>query len=104
MESILVENIKCGGCANGIKQALMQFEGVEQVSVDVENGEVVITLKDENASQSIMPLVKGKLLSMGYPEVGSVEGLKAATAKAKSFVSCAVGKMSDSATEDNKLN
>jgi copper chaperone len=31
---------------------------------------------------------------MGYPESGSVEGMKAATAKAKSFVSCAIGKVS----------
>lgn len=102
MESILVENIKCGGCANGIKQALFKFEGIEQVSVDVEAGQVTFKVKDKNASPSIMELVKDKLHSMGYPEVGSVAGLKAAGAKAKSFVSCAVGKMTDSTTEDNK--
>jgi copper chaperone len=31
---------------------------------------------------------------MGYPETGSVEGLKAVKAKASSFVSCVVGRMS----------
>ena len=33
------------------------------------------------------------LAKMGYPEVGSVEGMKAAAAKAKSFVSCAIGRI-----------
>jgi copper chaperone len=33
------------------------------------------------------------LQGMGYPETGSVQGLKAASAKARSFVSCAVGRL-----------
>jgi copper chaperone len=38
---------------------------------------------------------------MGYPEVGSVEGMKAAAAKAKSFVSCAIGRIDNaSAAKD----
>jgi copper chaperone len=34
------------------------------------------------------------LLTMGYPEQGSVEGLDALKGKAKSVVSCAIGKIS----------
>jgi len=35
-----------------------------------------------------------KLKSMGYPEQGSVSGLDAGLANAKSFVSCAIGRVS----------
>jgi len=96
--SVAVENIKCGGCANGIKQKLTVFEGVQNIEVDVEAGLVSCELDKRVNSDEILGLVKTKLASMGYPEVGSVEGLKAAGAKAKSYVSCAVGKMTDSSS------
>jgi copper chaperone len=35
-----------------------------------------------------------KLKSMGYPEQGSVTGLDAGLANAKSFVSCVIGRIS----------
>ena len=37
------------------------------------------------------------LARLGYPEKGSVEGLKSVAAVAKSFVSCAIGRLSDRA-------
>jgi len=102
MVSVAVENIKCGGCANGIKQKLIQIEGVKQVGVEIEPGLVEVEFEDAHDEESLLSKVKAQLASMGYPEVGSVEGLKAAGAKAKSFVSCAVGKMSDSSSDSNK--
>ena len=102
MESISVENIKCGGCANGIKQALMSLDGVENVAVDVEAGLVSCDFSVEEQDKVVLSQIKQKLHSMGYPEVGSVAGLKAAGAKAKSYVSCAVGKMTDSSSNDDK--
>jgi len=92
---IAVENIKCSGCANNIKQTLQAVAGVEGVVVDVELGEVRVSYSSSVESGVLESAIKSKLLSMGYPEVGSVEGLKAAGAKAKSFVSCAIGKMSE---------
>jgi copper chaperone len=86
---IEVENIKCGGCANTIVNKLGKLEDVEQVSVDIEQGRVNIDAADDSREQ----LVK-TLLQSGYPEKGTAEGIKAAKAKAKSFVSCAIGKMS----------
>ena len=68
-----VENVKCGGCARSIEKALLADARISRVSVDPAQGLVVAKL--------------------GYPEKGSVEGLKAAAAAAKSFVSCAVGRM-----------
>jgi len=102
MESIYVENIKCGGCANGIKQKLATIDGVEKVDVDVEAGLVNCYFINQDNKEELLGKVKQQLQSMGYPEVGSVAGLKAAGAKAKSFVSCAVGKMTDSSSNEDK--
>ena len=89
MYQISVENIKCGGCANTISSKLSQLENVESCDVDVESGVVSI-----NGDESHKAEAAALLLKLGYPESGTAEGLKAAKAKAKSFVSCAVGKMS----------
>jgi copper chaperone CopZ len=40
--TIMVENIKCQGCANTIKNALLKTASIHQVTVDVEQGQVVI--------------------------------------------------------------
>lgn len=85
---ISVENIKCGGCANTITSKLNALSFVTSCQVDIENG--VITIEGNEAQK---PEVARLLLKLGYPESGTAEGLKAAAAKAKSFVSCAVGKM-----------
>ena len=86
---IEVENIKCGGCANTIMNKLNKLDGVEQVSVDIEAGRVSVEASDDSREQLVQTL-----LQSGYPEKGTAEGIKAAKAKAKSFVSCAIGRMS----------
>jgi len=85
---IAVENIKCGGCASTIKSKLNAMDAVDSCEVDIENGIVSI-----NGNESKKTEVSKLLLKLGYPESGTAEGLKAAKAKAKSFVSCAVGRM-----------
>lgn len=85
---ISVENIKCGGCANTIKHKLAVLDGVDEVSVAIEQGDVTI-IGDESQRESVAT----ELLRLGYPEKGTAEGLKAAAAKAKSFVSCAIGRI-----------
>jgi len=86
--SIKVENIKCGGCAGTISKRLNEMDSVTDTQVDVDTGTVTVTGDDSNRE-----VVAQLLLKLGYPESGSIEGIKAAAAKAKSFVSCAVGKM-----------
>ena len=86
---IAVENIKCGGCASTITSKLTKLEVVNQCEVDVAKGVISID-GDESGKAEVARL----LLKIGYPENGTAEGLKAVKAKAKSFVSCAVGKMS----------
>lgn len=83
-----VENIKCGGCAGTIKKRLQEDARISDVEVDVEQGRVTIH-SEQDASADWCAL----LLKLGYPEKGSAEGMKAAAARARSFVSCAVGRM-----------
>ncbi len=86
--TISVENIKCGGCASTIKKRLEELDAVNTATVDVENGNVSI-----DGDEALRERVIAKLLKLGYPESGTAEGIAAAKAKAKSFVSCAVGRM-----------
>ena len=86
--TIAVENIKCGGCARSIDKALAAISGVEGVAVDVEAGEVCV-----EGNETARPAVVRRLSELGYPERGAVSGLSSATAKAKSFVSCAIGRV-----------
>lgn len=92
----MVENIKCGGCASSIRKGLQEQPGVQAVDVDVESGRVSI-IGDPGAREGIV----AKLVGMGYPEVGSVEGMKAAAVKAKSFVSCAIGRIDNKVKEQS---
>jgi len=85
---IKVENIKCGGCAGTINKRLNELDSVDDCQVDIENGVVRISAADSTRDE-----IAQLLLTLGYPETGTAEGLKAAKAKAKSFVSCAVGRM-----------
>jgi copper chaperone CopZ len=85
METIIeVENIKCGGCMNSIKTALMKIENVELVKIDLE-AETIYISGNANRENIIT-----KLNSLGYPEKGN----NSFTKKAKSYVNCAIGKMS----------
>ena len=93
--TIAVENIKCGGCANTITKTLSEsFEGVV---VDIENGNVTAILKDESEQEAL----KTQLRKMGYPPVGESGGfVESNMLKAKSFVSCAVGRMSSEPSKE----
>lgn len=84
-----VENIKCGGCASTIRSKLETMDGIEKVEVDIASGRVSV-----DGSDGSRDAAAAKLLQLGYPESGTAEGIAAAKAKAKSFVSCAVGRIS----------
>ncbi len=90
---IQVENIKCGGCAGTIQKNLQADDRVSSIEIDIEKG-IVKIVTEHDARQDFADA----LLKMGYPESGTAEGITAAKAKAKSFVSCAIGKV------DNMVN
>lgn len=87
MTIIQIENLKCGGCANTIIKGLQSISGIENVRVNVESSEVQF----DNSDESQLVIVKEKLSKMGYPEVGEENSV---LKQAKSFVSCAIGRMS----------
>jgi copper chaperone len=83
IHTIEVENIKCGGCMNSIKTALLKIENVSEVIIDKETNTITIYSETDRAV-----FVKA-LSSLGYPEKGHNTLLH----KGKSFVSCAVGNL-----------
>jgi copper chaperone len=87
-----VDNVKCGGCANTIEAALRADPRLNRVSVDLQRHVVTV-----EAPAELRHDIAATLARLGYPEKGSVEGLKSAAAVAKSFVSCAIGRLSDRA-------
>lgn len=84
-ETVIIENLKCGGCAATIKKGLLSLDNVVQVDVSVESSEV-----SYEASVDVSSAVREKLSKMGYPIAGDKNTLGH---KAKSFVSCAIGRM-----------
>ena len=83
-QNVYIENLKCGGCAATIKKRIKAIKGVENVEIDIEK-----SLVSFNANATHTKKAKEKLSKLGYPEKGSNTVLH----KAKSFVSCATGKM-----------
>ena len=84
---IQVENIKCGGCMNSIKTTLLKISNVQEVCIDKETETVNINSELPIDRQEIV----NQLAKMGYPEIGNNNLLH----KAKSFVSCAIGNMTE---------
>jgi copper chaperone len=82
-QQYIVENIKCSGCSNTIRTDLLKIPKVENVSVAIDEGCITITGNPDRS------LVIAKLNDMGYPEAGHNTLVK----KAKSYLSCAIGKM-----------
>lgn len=85
--TINIQNLKCGGCVNTIKKNLAKLEAITEVTVNVEESTVSFAYPTE---EKLME-VKEKLKTLGYPEDGEANSLGS---KAKSYVSCAIGKMS----------
>lgn len=71
---------------NSIKTALMKVKGISEVQIVKEEDKV--TLIGDGFDQQV---VLEKLAALGYPEKGN----NSLISKAKSMVSCAVGRMSD---------
>lgn len=81
--SFIVENIKCSGCEATIARALKKILKVTGVTVDIPAGTIKVAGDADEAS------IREKLEHLGYP----VQGHNSVVAKAKSFVSCAMGRM-----------
>lgn len=84
-QQVVVQNLKCGGCANTITTELNKLQGVDNTKVD-ESTAIVEFESTEEAKEA----VANRLDELGYPiDSDSNSILK----KAKSYVSCAVGRI-----------
>ncbi len=86
-----VLNVKCGGCANTLTSKLEDEFGKVEVNLEVEPRQITLDIEESN-----IPALRTQLIKLGYPmsdeDLTTVEGF---TTTAKSFVSCAVGKMNN---------
>jgi len=84
-----VLNVKCGGCANTLTTKLAEEFGEVHINLEVEPRQITLDIEEAN-----IPALRTILKALGYPmsdeDLSTVESF---TTTAKSFVSCAVGKM-----------
>ena len=84
-----VINIKCGGCASTLKSSLKDEFGEVTVNLDIEPRQITLDIEKSN-----IPALRTSLKKLGYPmndeDLSTIEGF---STTAKSFISCAVGKM-----------
>jgi copper chaperone CopZ len=59
----IIQNLKCGGCATTITNALNELEGISNTVVDNEQNSVTF----EYTEESQVKIVDEKLSSLGYP-------------------------------------
>jgi len=89
IQTFEVMNVKCGGCANTLKTSLLKEFGDIEVNLEVDPRQITLNIKE-----SALPDLRTKLKKLGYPmsdeELSAIEGF---STTAKSFVSCAIGKM-----------
>ncbi|BAF61908.1 heavy-metal-associated domain-containing protein [Candidatus Vesicomyidisocius calyptogenae] len=85
---IIVDNIKCVGCINIITKKLIATFNTKKVNINIEQGIVKIDVDSTKKSE-----VAQVLLNLGYPEINSIHGFNSTKAKAKSFVSCTIGRI-----------
>ncbi len=84
-----VLNVKCGGCASTLIKSLKEEFGDVNVNLEVTPRQITINIQEDKKEA-----LKLKLRSLGYPLIDDeLSGFQKATTTAKSFVSCAIGKM-----------
>ncbi|MBD3789590.1 MAG: heavy-metal-associated domain-containing protein [Campylobacterales bacterium] len=84
-----IRNVKCGGCAATLKKELAKEFGEIEVNLEVEPRQITLEIEDEKIES-----LKFKLRSLGYPLTSdTLTTFQNIGTTAKSFVSCAIGKM-----------
>ena len=88
-QTLEVLNVKCGGCASTLIKSLKEEFGDVNVNLEVTPRQITINIQEDKKEA-----LKLKLRSLGYPLIDDeLSGFQKATTTAKSFVSCAIGKM-----------
>lgn len=88
-KTIQVENVKCSGCSSTLKSKLKDKFGVIEVNLEKMPREITLEISDDRLEE-----LHKDLKSLGYPVSGETFGfIEDTSMKAKSFVSCAIGKV-----------
>jgi len=85
--SIIVQNLKCDGCARTITEKLSGLAHISGIEVDTEQAMVSFLHKNPQDSAGVEEV----LASLGYPSVDSKNNF---ALKTRSFFSCAKGRLS----------
>ncbi len=85
--TIEIQNLKCEGCAHTIITQLTKLKAISDVVVNIETKAVSF----QYGQESDVKHVEKKLSDLGYPIIGESNPFPK---QAKSFVSCAIGKVS----------
>lgn len=81
-----IQNLKCGGCANTITKKVSNLKDISGLEINNENNTISFGYNNANTLTEVKTLLK----DIGYPVIGDKNAL---TTKAKSFVSCAIGRI-----------
>ncbi len=81
-----LQNLKCSGCEKSITKLLDSIQGLISYDLTVEESKLVLHVQNTSVSE----VIKVELASLGYPVMGDKNTLNQ---KAKSYVSCAIGKV-----------
>ncbi|WP_304545929.1 heavy-metal-associated domain-containing protein [Sulfurimonas microaerophilic] len=88
IQTFQVQNVKCTGCANTLTTKLKEQFGEIEVNLDVMPREITLKIVEEE-----IEMLRRELKKLGYPMSDEkLDFLDTNAAKAKSFVSCAIGK------------
>tara|TARA_R110002051_G_scaffold7699_2_gene34171 strand:- start:4161 stop:4445 length:285 start_codon:yes stop_codon:yes gene_type:complete len=85
--TVTIQNLKCDGCKNTLQIRLSKIKGISNVNINVPKSTVSFNYMTHN----VMEGLRAELSDMGYPITGDPNTI---VSKAKSYVSCAIGKMS----------
>ncbi|GIT99536.1 hypothetical protein TSL6_00430 [Sulfurovum sp. TSL6] len=88
-QSFEVFNVKCGGCASTLKSKLAKEFGEIEVDLNVLPRKITLDIENKDVDK-----LSEALKELGYPLASEEMSFMGSTsAKAKSFVSCAIGKI-----------
>ena len=82
-----IQNVKCGGCGNSITKAVGDIEGISDVQVIPEENSISFSYEKELLLAEVIHVLK----KLGYPLADDANTLGD---KAKSYVSCMIGRVS----------
>ncbi|MFD2724649.1 heavy-metal-associated domain-containing protein [Hyunsoonleella rubra] len=84
--TLYIQNLKCAGCEFSIIDKLAELKNIYKITIKLQYATVTFEHKTKND----IDIVKKALSKMGYPPFGAKNTL---AKKAKSFVSCASGRI-----------